>query len=65
MGIDKVRLECLLMAIGHNFRKMVGRSVLLALQLPKKSSMFIYHRRYQMLTIQSEEKKGGIHSLFS
>jgi transposase len=39
-GLKKVELEFLLMAIGHNLRKMVAKSAPLGLQLAKKSILY-------------------------
>lgn len=56
IGLEKVELEFLLMAIGHNFRKMATNKVFLSQKSAKKSPFNRNNYIYQLVLIKLERK---------
>ncbi|KGB66342.1 hypothetical protein Q787_09785 [Ornithobacterium rhinotracheale H06-030791] len=62
-GLDKVTLEFLLMAIGHNLRKMVAKNALLTLKTAKKVDLIANQRLYVTSLIKPERRKRKSYSI--
>ena len=56
IGLDKVELEFLLMAIGHNFRKMMATNALFEPKTAKKSLLTIKNYTNNIVSLASEKK---------
>ena len=56
IGLDKVELEFLLMAIGHNFRKMIATIALFEPKTAKKSLLTIKNYTNNIVSLASEKK---------
>jgi transposase len=55
-GLEKVELEFLLMAIGHNFRKMVANNILLGLKSVKNWPLFNKNHINRVISFEFEKK---------
>lgn len=62
-GLDKVTLEFLLMAIGHNLRKMVAKNAFLTLKSVKKVGLIANQRVYNAFLIELVKRKRKNHSI--
>ncbi len=58
-GLEKVELEFLLMAIGHNFRKMVANNAILISKSAAKTPIIGKNTICQELSIETETKTHG------